>query len=644
MSSIADRWREELKKSGYNHHIKEAGGCRKISKPSRTWRKIFKEIGLNLSRPENVSIFEAGCGGGGQLAIFALNGFKCVGLDVSKEVLERAKTYMNEIRNSCDKKIEVDFICDDIIDFSGGDDKFDLVFHVGVLEHFLDDNERFRALKNMFNLVKLGGYLVSIVPSGMHPLREKMKKFGWGGYKVPEIDYDNDSMKKEFENLGGGNIKILPNNIFGCLLLKKSGFVLNVAKKILYCFLQLIPVKLLPSKFAYRHGASLIGIVKKSDMKVVVSVPGRFHLFNLAQQLLKRGYLEQLITSYPKFEVKKYGIPKDMVSSILIKEILFRSWWNLPEFLKNLYNPLYFIHQIFDKLARRSLKKADIVVGSSSVFLETLRKAKKMGAITIVERGSSHILYADEILKEEYRQFSKISELTPQKIIAKELKEYAEADYVSIPSSFVKRSFLEHGIDEKKLIQVPYGVDLSNFRQISKNDDIFRLIFVGGMSLRKGVHYLLQAFSELNLPNSELMLIGSLNDEIKPFFKKYEGSYKYIGHVPQKELYKYYSQGSVFVIMSIEEGLALVIPQAMACGLPVICTTNTGGEDIVRNGVDGFIIPIRNIEALKEKLIYLYKNPEILKTMSQSAKERVRDSFTWDRYGEKIIEAYRRLL
>ena len=72
-----------------------------------------------------------------------------------------------------------------------------------------------------------------------------------------------------------------------------------------------------------------------NGVKVAISVPGRFWLFNLAQQLLKRGYLEQLITSYPKFEVKKYGIPKEKVSSILIKEILFRGWHKLPGFLRN---------------------------------------------------------------------------------------------------------------------------------------------------------------------------------------------------------------------------------------------------------------------------------------------------------------------
>ncbi|MDP3052552.1 MAG: glycosyltransferase family 4 protein [bacterium] len=382
-------------------------------------------------------------------------------------------------------------------------------------------------------------------------------------------------------------------------------------------------------------------------MKIAISVPGRFHLFNLAQQLLKRDYLSQLITSYPKFETKKYGIPPGKVSSILIKEIMFRGFQNLPQFLQNVYNPHYLISEIFDKLASRSLKKSDIVIGISSTFLHTLRKAKQMGAITVTERGSSHIIYQNDLLKEEYEKFGikmRTFLLPHPEVIKKELKEYEEADYISVPSSYAKRTFLEKGVPENKIIQVPYGVDLSAFRQVPKNDNIFRVVFVGGISLRKGVHYLLQAFSELNLPKSELTLIGSINDEIKPFFKKYEGKFKWLGHMPQKELYKYYSQGSVFVIASIEEGLALVQPQAMACGLPVICTVNTGGEDIIRNGIDGFVIPIRDVEALKEKIYYLYNNPEICRKMGESAKQRVKSGFTWDDYGNKMISAYQKIL
>ena len=359
---------------------------------------------------------------------------------------------------------------------------------------------------------------------------------------------------------------------------------------------------------------------------------------------LKRGFLGQFISSYPRFFLEKRGIPKENSKSFVITEIFARIWRSMPLFLKNNYNPQFFLAELHDSFAAGVLEKSDAVVAWSSFGLKTIRKAKKLGMKTIIERGSSHILYQTEILNEEYGRFGLRARTAHPKIIEKELREYEEADYIGIPSLFVKRTFLEKGVDEKKLIHVPYGVDLSEFRQIPKKDSVFRVVFAGGMTIRKGVHYLLQAFSELDLPNSELLLIGSLSDEIKPFLKKYAGKFRYIGHVPQLELYEHYSQGSVFVIMSIEEGLAMVQPQAMACGLPVICTENTGGEDIVREGKDGFVIPIRDVEKLKEKLAYLYENPELCRTMGTSAKERVAKGFTWDDYGNKIVEEYRKII
>ena len=85
---------------------------------------------------------------------------------------------------------------------------------------------------------------------------------------------------------------------------------------------------------------------------------------------------------------------------------------------------------------------------------------------------------------------------------------------------------------------------------------------------------------------------------------------RHLGPFPERELHKYYSQGSVFCLNSIEDGFGMILVQAMACGLPVITTTNTGGADIVRDGRDGFIIPIRDVAALKEKILYFYENPE----------------------------------
>lgn len=379
-------------------------------------------------------------------------------------------------------------------------------------------------------------------------------------------------------------------------------------------------------------------------MKVIVSVGGRFHAFNLSQQLLKHGDLERLITSYPRYLVEKWGIPPEKVRTVLIKEILQRAEGKIPSAFRRVYNPQFFIDDLYDRLATRYVVPCDIFVGFFSHTLDSLRKAKRLGAVTVVDHGSSHLEYQRDVLKEEYSRFGHAGYLPHPKIVEKELREYEEADYICVPSLFVKRTFLEKWVPESKLIHVPYGVDLSQFRQVPKEDDIFRVVFAGSMTLRKGVHYLLRAFAELKLPNAELMLVGPMSDEMKPFFTKYEGKFKYVGKKPQAELYKYYSQGSVFAMMSVEEGLALVQVQAMACGLPVIATTNTGGEDIVRDGKDGFIIPIRDVEKLKEKLVYLYEHPDALAAMGRSAKERVSSGFTWDDYGDKMIAEYERVL
>jgi len=382
-------------------------------------------------------------------------------------------------------------------------------------------------------------------------------------------------------------------------------------------------------------------------MQVIISVGGRFWAFSLAQQLLKRDSLKFIITSYPKFITKKWNLPDNKVKSVFIKEILERGYYKLPEFLKNLYNPQFFIIETFDKLASRKLEKADIFVGWSSFSLHTLRKAKNMGMKIVLEHGSSHPFYANKILKEEYEKFglkTKSFQLAHSKIIEKEIKEFKESDYICIPSSFVKKTFLENGVSENKLIQIPYGVDLSNFKQIPKDDNVFRIVFAGTVCIRKGVQYLLQAFKELNLKNSELVLIGNVADDIKNVLSKYNDLNVKIKYIPHFELYKEYSQGSVFVLSSIEEGLARVIPEAMACGLPVIATTNTGGEDVVRDGIDGFIIPIRDVEKLKEKISYLYENPEICQKMGQNAKQRVKSGFSWEDYGNKIYENYQKIL
>lgn len=374
--------------------------------------------------------------------------------------------------------------------------------------------------------------------------------------------------------------------------------------------------------------------MKNQPYKVLISVLGRFHAFDLAKQLNQHELLYKINTSFPKFKVQEWDISVDKIHSNISIELIRR--FSPNRWKKKAADYAYRAQAISNK---KLLNNAGIFIGWSGSSLEALQEAKKLGKLTILERGSSHYNYQMHILKEEYAFYGK--EFEPNYLTwQRELQEYELADYISIPSTFVKKTFIDHGIPEEKLLVNPYGVDLSHFRKVEKKDKIFRIITSGNLSIRKGSRYLLEVFDQLNLPNTEIWHIGSIHDDIKDWLTGYKNTnVHFLGHKPQNELYQYYSQGSVFVLMSLEEGMAMVQPQAMACGLPLVISTNTGGSDLIsEQGKEGYVIPIRDVEKLKEILLTLYNNPKKLAQMSENAQKRVEKGFTWDDYGDRYMK------
>jgi len=369
---------------------------------------------------------------------------------------------------------------------------------------------------------------------------------------------------------------------------------------------------------------------------------GRFHAFDLAYQLQKKNFLQKIVTTYPKYYVKKWGICSANIASSPLLELANRVKSKIP-FASNQILSLI-IKRIHSVKVSKNIKGADILVAWSGSSLEAIVKAKKMGTKVVLERGSTHHSYQMKILQEESLKYD--FDFTPDYYIwERDLLEYELADYISIPTNFVKKTFIEYGIPEEKLIVNPYGVNLSSFRNTGKKDDVFRVIFCGQISYQKGVQYLLQAFYELNLEGMELWLVGSVNESFKPILEKFQSRNILLkGVYPQSELYEVYSCGSVFVMPSIQEGLAMVQIQAMACELPLICTTNTGGSDIITEGVEGFVVPIREVEALKSKMLYLFNNQDLAKSMGKAARNRVLKGLTWDDYGCRTIEFYNDIL
>ena len=376
-------------------------------------------------------------------------------------------------------------------------------------------------------------------------------------------------------------------------------------------------------------------------MQVSVSVAGRFHAFDLARQLNQRGFLRSLITSYPKFKAGEWGIERSKVRSILSHELLARACRKLD---RRDFQPD--LNRRYDRIVADKLAPGDdLFVAWSGMALHSLRRARQLGAKTVLERNSSHIVRQAELLRQESELTGFQCELPHPKTIAQELEEYEQADSICVPSTFAYRSFLEQGVPQHKLRAVPFGVDTRQFAPIPKRDSVFRIIHCGSLTIRKGIHYLLQAFHELKLKNSELWLIGAVSQEARPYLSRYGGPNVVLrGLFPQPELYKEYSQGSVFCLASVEEGFGMVISQAMACGLPAICTPNGAGEDLVRDSMDGFVVPARDVEALKERFSFLHSRPEQARAMGQAARKRILEGFTWDHYGNQIVNQYSRIL
>jgi len=381
-------------------------------------------------------------------------------------------------------------------------------------------------------------------------------------------------------------------------------------------------------------------------LKVTISCRPRMYAFSLARELQKAGSLDLLITGFPKFLVERYGVNGKSVRSLLFHELLERASQKVAKTLGG-WDPANTLrHDWYDWHASRYLQdSSDIFVGFADNSLFCIRKARSLGIKTILERGSTHRLFQEAIMQDEYKRHGFTLAREDQKLIRRELKEYEECDFISVPTSFAKKTFVEAGFSEAKIIQNSYGVDTDLFRPGSKTDDVFRVIHCGTQSLLKGIPYLLQAFSELALPKSELWMVGSVTQEIRPFLEKYAApNIIRMGPFSELDLCHYYLQCSVLCLASVVEGFGMVQSQAMACGLPVISTENTAGTDLIQDGKDGFVIPIRNVEAIKEKLLYLYENPDLRAQMGLSARARVVEEFTWSDYGRRTLQAYQGIL
>lgn len=381
-------------------------------------------------------------------------------------------------------------------------------------------------------------------------------------------------------------------------------------------------------------------VKRQKFMKVTQISIGRFHHFHLARQLEKANLLDAIYTGYPKFQLKEEGgIPKNRIKTFpwihapYMKRSMFG--FNKSKWLNREWE--WLDKQLLDKFVSQHITYPTILVGLSGSGLNAGKKAQLLGGKYICDRGSSHIRFQNEILNEEFKIWGYKFKGVDPRVIDKEENEYQISDQITVPSEFVKRSFLLKGVPEQKITKVIYGARLDRFKKTQNPpSNTFRLLWVGAVSIRKGFMYALEAFQRFKYSSKEFVVVGSVDPEIKEMLRRENiTNIKFLGNVPNAELPMIYSTAHAFVLASLEEGLAMVQGEALACGCPVIASANTGAEDLFSNGIEGFIVPIRSAQAILERIENLADDSTLQKRMSDAAIKRVTEMGGWDSYGSE---------
>lgn len=339
-------------------------------------------------------------------------------------------------------------------------------------------------------------------------------------------------------------------------------------------------------------------------MNVVYCAPVRSTHYGYALELFQAGILQAFVSGVSRFapngalpEIGDKLFRADLLQNVYLAALRAR----LP---KAMSDELAHVSKIFiDKACRSFTSKTNLFLYYNGCGLESARHVREAGGITMVEAVNSHVLYQEQIMKEEHQRLGLHWRPFHRRETRRRILEYEEADRILVPSEFVRKSFIAQGINEAKIIKVPYPIrsvvgatELPQRHQ--SNDDVFRILYVGSISLRKGVRYLIDAFGRVRHPRKELWIVGPI---ISP--SGLEGisipeGVIFKGVLKGSQLQSAYLNSSIFCLPTIEDGFGIVLGEALAYGLPVVASRNSGAEDLMTHDREGVITGIRDPGAL----------------------------------------------
>ncbi len=359
---------------------------------------------------------------------------------------------------------------------------------------------------------------------------------------------------------------------------------------------------------------------------VDIVVHGRFFAFSLAQALIQHGQDVRVLTNYPKVVAARFGVPHDSTIPFVWHGVGSRLLHRAGNAVnRRLLEP--WLHQAFGRWAASRVRDdSDAVVCFSGIAEEVFaRLAQTSHAQKVLVRGSAHIREQYRLLEEEQRRSGIAVETPSTWMLEREEREYDLADRIVVLSTFALESFKQHGVPEKKLSLIGLGADTSQFRPTSGVADErrrrileaprLRVLMVGSLTPQKGALDYVDLVKQLGT-EADFRFVGDLPKSVRELLTRVGSEIQVFGRVAEHDLPAEYAWADLFVFPTIQDGYAVVIAQALASGLPVICTTNCAGRDVVVEGENGWVVPIRDVEALARAVRACNANRPMLADMA----------------------------
>ncbi|NLG26968.1 MAG: glycosyltransferase family 4 protein [Chloroflexi bacterium] len=296
---------------------------------------------------------------------------------------------------------------------------------------------------------------------------------------------------------------------------------------------------------------------------------------------------------------------------------------------------------LFDRWVAAQLRPCALFHGHMLHALASLQRARRQGAIALLDRGMSHPRQYAAMLAEEYARWG-VDRPTDALWLRRSVEEIDAADLLLVGSEAAARTHVEQGYPADRLLTIPYGVDTQRFRPgAGASARPFRVLFVGQLAVGKGLGYLLQAWEQLGWRDAELYLVGNMSPETRPALASLLELPGVCVAGYNRHPEEAYRAADIFCLPSLSEGSAMVTYEAMASGLPMVVTAETGA--LARDGCEALLVSARDATGLARALEQLREDRALRERLGAAARARAQ-VFTWEQYGRALVALYDRLL